>query len=456
LLLALPCLLVGGVQAAGLANQPSAGGLGRTFAAGAPPELRALSLRQALDLALERNLQVALSFEQVDQARSALVEARSALGPTVRLTGSQSNQTTNLVAQGFPKPGLGPALFPTLDGPFNSFDARLRFSQAIFDPERSHLARAGERRLAEAEHQRLAVQDQLLAATALAYIDAQQQTATLDAATGNLGLSQDLLKLAQDQQQSGVATGVDVARAETRVAQDRYVLTQAGSGREQALLRLRRLLGVPSGEALTLATPLEYRDMPLPALDAAVASAEGARQELQVLDERIAAAQEALGAAQSEGLPVVSIEAGLGPSGATPSDTVYLTRSIGIGVSVPLFTGGLLDAHRDRARSQLRMAELSREDARRQVEEDVHLALLDLATAGQQVSAARTSLKLGERLLELARDRFAAGVADNFEVIDALNATTTARSQLIGAIAAHSAARANLEAALGTIRSFGL
>lgn len=420
------------------------------------PAVEKLTLEQALALAQERNLQLALSGEQVDSARSTLNEARAALGPSVSLTASQSNQTVNLVAQGFPKPGAGPSLFPALDGPFNSFDTRLVFSQSIFDARRSHLARASERGLAEAEHQRAAVEEQIAGAVELAYIAVQEQVAGLEAAEGNLSLSRELLTLAQDQRQAGVATGVDVARAETRVAQDRFALSQARSARDQGLLRLKRLLGLPAATAIELASPLSFQERTPPTADEAVGHAEADRQELQVLDQRIAAAEESVGAADAERLPVVTLQAGVGPSGSTPVQTVYLTRSIGIGVSVPLFTSGAVDAQRERASSALRTARLQREDARRQIEEDVHLALLALATSADQVAAARTSLSLGERLLALSRDRFAQGVADNLEVLDALNTTTSARSRLIEAMAAHSAARANLDAALGNARGFKL
>lgn len=412
-----------------------------------------LSLEQALALAQERNLQLALTGEQVDVARSALEEIRGTLGPNVRLTASESNQTVNLLAQGFPK---GLALFPALNGPFNAFDTRLVFSQSIFDAGRSHLARAGERQVAEAEHQRATVEEQIASAVELAYINAQQQFATLEAAEGNLTLSRDLLTLAQDQRAAGLATGVDVARAETRVAQDQFALAQVRSSRDQALLRLKRLLGLPAGTQLELASPLAFRERTIPAAADAVARAESEREELRVLDERIAATEESLGAADAERLPVVTLQAGIGPSGSTPIQNVYLTRSIGVGVSVPLFTAGQIDARRARASSELRTARMQREDARRQVEEDVHLALLALATSADQVAAARTGLALGERLLALSRDRFAQGVADNLEVLDALNATTSARSRLIEAIAAHSAARANLDAALGSARGFSL
>ena len=427
-----------------------------TAAAVPADTVRKLTLTEALALAQERNVQLALSLEDVQSARSALQEIRAGLGPNVSLTASQSNQTVNLLAQGFPKSSHGPALFPTLDGPFNVFDARLHFSQSLFDSRLNHQTRATERQVAEAEHQRQTVLEQIATAVALGYIGVQQQVAGVEAAEGNLTLSRELLVLAQDQRNAGIATGVDVARAETRVAQDQLALSQARSARDQALMRLKRVLGLPAGEAVELATPLAFVDRPLPVADDAVAKATAEREELRMLDERVAAAEEAVEAVDGQRLPVVALQAAIGPSGLTPNESVYNTRSIGIGVSVPLFTGGQIDAQKDRALSQVRSAQLQREDARRQVEEDVHLALLAVATSADQVAAARISLDLGQRLLTLSRDRFAQGVADNLEVVDALNSMTGAHSHLIEAIAAHSAARANLDAALGAARSFHL
>lgn len=416
-----------------------------------------LSLRQALTLALERNLQFAQTLEEIEQARSFLQESRSVLGPMVSLTGSQANVTANLRAQGFPSvagPG-GKPLFATLNGPYNTFDARLRLTQAVFDANHSHLAESSQRRVQQAEHQRLAVRDQLLIATALAYITAQQSDAALAAAQANVALANELGKLARDQRSSGIATGVDVARAETRVAQEQLALTQARSDQALSLLRLKRLLGLPAGEPIRLASGLDYERRPTPGVEEAVAKAMAQRQEIQMEDARVSAAEEAVLAAGSEGLPVVALEADAGPSGITPTQTVYGTRTVGISVSVPLFTNGMLDAHRDRAKSLLRAARMAQEDTRRQVEEDVHMALLAVATSAEQVQVAQTTVTLSERLLELARDRFKSGVADNLEVFDALTALTTAQSRQIEATAAYNAARANMYAAMGDSHAFG-
>jgi len=56
--------------------------------------------------------------------------------------------------------------------------------------------------------------------------------------------------------------------------------------------------------------------------------------------------------------------------------------------------------------------------------------------------------------LEMARDRFRAGVGDNIEVVNAQTALANARLDQISALADYNGARLNLAAALGRARTF--
>jgi outer membrane protein len=63
-------------------------------------------------------------------------------------------------------------------------------------------------------------------------------------------------------------------------------------------------------------------------------------------------------------------------------------------------------------------------------------------------------VRLAERELEMSRDRFRAGVADNLEVITAQVSLANARLAQVTALAQHNAARLNLAAALGRAETF--
>ena len=106
------------------------------------------------------------------------------------------------------------------------------------------------------------------------------------------------------------------------------------------------------------------------------------------------------------------------------------------------------------ATSRQRQTELELANVRGQVEEDVRLALTTLRTAAVQVRAASESVMLAQRELEMARDRFKAGVADNLEVVSAQTSLANARDAQVTALAQHNAARLNLAAALGRAEAF--
>ncbi|HEY8410861.1 MAG TPA: TolC family protein, partial [Pyrinomonadaceae bacterium] len=93
-----------------------------------------LSLREAVDRAIEFNLGAVGLTQAVRQARGQTKIARSALLPNLNASLSETVQQTNLQALGvhfdLPIPGFSP---PTIVGPFNYFDLRASLSQTVFD-----------------------------------------------------------------------------------------------------------------------------------------------------------------------------------------------------------------------------------------------------------------------------------------------------------------------------------
>jgi outer membrane protein len=83
----------------------------------------------------------------------------------------------------------------------------------------------------------------------------------------------------------------------------------------------------------------------------------------------------------------------------------------------------------------------------------VRSALLDLSSAREQVDAVRERVRLSEQEVSQARDRFAAGVSGNADVISASLSLSGARTSLVEAEAAYQAARVALARAEGTITS---
>jgi len=413
----------------------------------------ALSYEQAVRLAIANNLATLRAHERRNEARGQQEQARAPLLPNVSGVAYQASLTMNLVALGF-QPGTFPGISKTFLGPFKNFDARLLLRQSVFDLSAIRNYQAGKAGVRVAELSEALAREEVASRTGLSYLEALRADRAVVAAQANVELAQALLQLARDQRNAGVATGVDVIRAQTRLAEQQTGLAQAQTDSEQARLNLQRLIGLPLGGALTLTDQLRFVEDPLPTVETAVSQAAQDRREIQVAEEENRVTQLELQSARAEHLPSLEVVGDYGSSGITPGSFDLPTRRVAVQLNVPIFNGGLTQGRVTAAASRQRQTELSLANVRGQVEEDVRLALTTLRTAAVQVRAAEESVTLAQRELEMARDRFRAGVADNLEVITAQTSLANARVSQVTALAQHNAARLNLAAALGRAETF--
>ena len=406
-----------------------------------------------MKLATENNLATLLARERRNEARGFEKEARAGLLPNISGAAYQATVTENLAALGFTS-GRFPGFTSTFIGPFKNFDARLRLEQTIFSLSALRNYQAGRAGVRVAEMEEDLAREQVATATGLAYLESMRADRAVLAAQANVALAQALLKLAQDQRDAGIATGVDVTRAETRLAQEQVRLSRAQTDSEAGLLQLQRIVGLTLGSSLTLTDPLHFVIETLPAIETAVAQAEDTRAEVRVARAQVAESDYQKKAVRAEQLPSLEFLGDYGVSGITPVTSALPTRRYAIQLNVPIFNGGLTRGRIQVASSRETQAELQLASIRGQVEEDVRLALSSLRTTAETVRAADLAVTLAERELEMARDRFRAGVGDNIEVVNAQTALANARLDQISALADYNGARLNLAAALGRARTF--
>jgi outer membrane protein len=238
------------------------------------------------------------------------------------------------------------------------------------------------------------------------------------------------------------------------LAQEQATLAQKLTNAEQARLALLRITALPLAREVVLTDLLRFTPEPLPAVDLTVAEAERERPEIYVAEEELRRRRYDLKAARAELLPSLDFFGDYGESGNTPAQNSLPTYDVGMRLNIPIFNGGLTLGRIKDARSLVRQAELRLNDTRQQVEQDVRLALQTIVTAAEQARAAQEAVRLAERELTMSRDRFAAGVTDNLEVVTAQTTLADARFSEINALAQYNTARVNLAAARGRIESF--
>ena len=405
----------------------------------------ALSLSESVRLALKNNLGTVLADEATRMARGQRIVTLSSLLPQVGARVSQASIQSNLAAYGFSGfPGM-----KTIVGPFSLFDARVGVSQQVLNFKALNASRAS------AENERasgLDLQDSrdtvVLVVTAL-YLDAAAGLSRVEAAKARVAASQALYDQAVSFKASGVVPGIDVLRAEVQLRAQRQRLTALQNEFEKAKLRLGRAIGLAGDAAIQLTDPMPSGDASaLPKLEQAVGLALDSRMDYRSLQSRLKSAEFARRAATAGHLPSVAFNGDYGSIGKSP-DNSHGTFTVAVALNIPLFEGRRTEGELMEADSSIARLRAQLADLRARIEFDVHTAELDLQAAADQLDVARGAVDLARRQEEQARDRFAAGVTNNLEVVQAQEALAVADENLIGSLLASNLAKAALARSIG-------
>jgi outer membrane protein TolC len=407
-------------------------------------ESLALSISDAINRALTNNLGVLLAEEGIDHARGAKWRALSDLLPNINGHVTEARQVVNLAAFGFPLP----AGIPSIVGPFNTFDARVSLSQAVLDFKALNDSRAETHNLNAARYDYRSARDLVVLVATISYAQALASSARVDAAQAQVVTAQALFNQATDLKQSGIVAGIDVVRAEVQLGTERQRATAARNELEKAKLQLARLIGLPLGQSFTLATELAPVNIPEMTMEQALERAYRTRPDYLAALERIKAAEASRQAAIGETLPSVRVNANYGDLGLSVADSHY-TYTVAGTLDIPIFQGGRARGRRLDAETDLRRRRTEADDLKGAIYYEVRTALLDLQTGNEQLEVATRGRMLAASELTQARDRFAAGVAGNIEVVQAQAAVTLAEDQYISALFTTSLAKGSLVRAVG-------
>jgi hypothetical protein len=160
------------------------------------------------------------------------------------------------------------------------------------------------------------------------------------------------------------------------------------------------------------------------------------------------AAQYSRESAWKQRLPSIGFTGSYGVLGFTVS-TLAPNWSAGGTLTIPIFQGGKVEADVQQASAVLKERQAQVDNLKGSIEQDIQNALLDLKAAAEQVEVAKTGLDYAQQTLEQSQDRFAAGVTNNVEVIQAQQQLASANDQYIASLYAHNIGKVLLARAIG-------
>ncbi|MCU0529076.1 MAG: TolC family protein [Cyanobium sp. Prado107] len=398
-------------------------------------ELRPLTLAQVENLAEVNNPSLKAIASQVDQAQSRLRAEVARWYPTIELNAGSfpsfsasetrrnfANRTTN------PDGSRSPSSSTTSEQRWTAA-ASLLTQWSLIDPVRTPSIAAARDDYERSKFQYVIALRDLRLQVSQAYFELQATDNQVRIGQESVRASLVSLRDTRARFQAGVATRLDVLEAETQLARDQQLLTNALAAQSISRRVLARLLDLPQDVTPTAAEPPQVLGMWQPSLQESIVAAYAFREELDQILLDISIANSLANAALGEVQPFLNVFAGfdaswseLSPSRSSDQPVVDATgnydASVGLNLRWRLFDGGAAaaQARRNRQRAEestFRFAE--QRDVLRQEVEDSFYQLernnRNITTTARQVIQTRESLRL-------ARLRLEAGVTTQREVVD--------------------------------------
>lgn len=279
-----------------------------------------------------------------------------------------------------------------------------------------------------------------------AYITASFFEATVHVTEVSLSTTHTALENVQNARDAGLASEVDVARAQTRVAELERRKIEAVQRKEQAVDSLHVLLGLDDDAALTLRDSLEDATVDLgPVADPTNTP------ELQAIKARRAALDARLGAVRSGWFPTLDLvlQGAYGYPRTFIETEPGFSGSAGAQLTWNIFDGGMRSAQTDEL--QARASELAHAQAAKSDDVDRRRreARAELRIARSSLEAADAQLRAAQAYLRSAQSSRQAGLSTRLDVLQAEQSVDQARLAQVQARRDGAFARADLLRANG-------
>lgn len=403
---------------------------------------RELTLNEALDMVAQTNLDVLVGREAVSQALEQQRQTRSGLLPQISLDATQRRNLSASVGANLVRSGIS-----------NRFDAVLSARLDLLNPVNLARYKAAKVAVSVAELGEAGVRQSAMAAVAetyFAHLRNLERTTVLD---DNIARARSLLELAQNQLNAGVATQIDVTRAEAQVAVAEQARLQQQTVVQGSALQLKQLLALDINAPLTLAPVALARTEPQRYDSAATAEALDRRTELKSARTLLEQNELEVRAARYNRLPSLALIGSYGYATERAFDgNEARIWSGSLAFSLPIFDGAETRALTGYARSRQRAQQYRVRNLENQISAELQLAQQDAASRLAQIGVAETQRSLADEELALAQKRFEQGVADNREIIEAQGRLAAASDNLVEAFYLHNVSRVELARVRGEVR----
>jgi NodT family efflux transporter outer membrane factor (OMF) lipoprotein len=392
-------------------------------------------LNSLVDRAVQSNLDLRVAEARVREARASRAVVAAGQWPTLNTSGSYTRSRSSENALNFPSQGGAGGGAAGIKLERNLFDAGFdaNWEIDVFGGVRRSVE-AADATVEATEYNRRDVLVSLLGDVARNYIDLRGAQRRLAVARANLKTQQDSLDLTRVRFNAGLASDLDVARAEAQINTTAAQIPVIESSLKQAAYTLDLLLGLSPG---TLWQELE-KEMAIPNLPTEVlvglpSDLLRRRPDIRFAERRLAAATAQVGSAIADLFPKFFLTGIYGLQSISASDWFAgPSRYWSIG---PTITWPIFDAGRIRANIEIRNAQ--QEQALNQYEQtvlaalgDVEKSLVNYAQEQVRYRSLNDAVAANRRAVEMANELYIRGLNDYLNVLDTQRALYLTETEL--------------------------
>jgi len=402
-----------------------------------------LSLERCLEIAIDNSNQIAITEGELIKAEIGLQDAWAGFLPELHLYGGYSLTRT----------------FSTLEWNENHYNLSLGASMDLFNGGKNLINTAKSREsLSSAEQSLRLAETNLVLDVMNKYYNLLKASEILDLRKESLAQKRTHLQFARAQFELGLVPRSDVLKAEVAVVGAEVDSLGADGNMAIAHAELNSVMGIPLDHPTRIKPVTVTREAP-PSPEDCLAEALRNRPELLQQESGQAIRKHNLRLAQLERWPTLTL---------TGSYNAYVDRFLfdglpvnrtnwgdntdwyaGIGLSFPIFDGGVRRRAVKAARIDLRESERTYSDWEKQVNLEVKSAHLSLVTALRRIDLTEKGVESAQESYDAAAGRYRNGVAPITEVIDAAVALSNSKVDHTSAVYDYLLARAWLSQAMG-------
>ena len=435
--------------------------------AGQAADGMALTLEEAIELALKNNRLIEQSAEEREAARWYLSAVRRSAGPTLSWSSSfnriggryyrrgyrsirdnaKARSDANAALYGIDD-DLNIRLYPNYNYEnYNTFNLRMNLYTGGRAENQRESARYGLNAAdLTLENSRQTVKYQ----AAVAYYQVLQRASLVDVQEQALQLLQEHLRNVTTQYEVGTVAKSDVLATSVQLANTKQSLNTAQGNYQTAIARLNNILGLPVDTELVASSRVDF-------VRYALTEAQCLEYALAHRPDGIAAAYD-VKRAEAE---TAAAKSGYRPSVAAVAQGILIGEklfsadhsgerwSVGLELNWNIFDNGVTSAQVNQSKAAVRRAESQARQQIETIELEVHSAYIALKTAEKNIETTAAAVSQAEEEFAIAQIRYVEGVDTNLNVMNAQEKVVETRNNYYTAIYEYNSGRAQLEKAMG-------